>query len=43
LFIDQGMDKLVLVDFGISKIIENPSELLTTICGSPGYTGNLII
>ncbi|KAG4098826.1 Pkinase-domain-containing protein [Neocallimastix lanati (nom. inval.)] len=43
LFIDEGMDKLVLVDFGISKIIEGPSELLTTVCGSPGYTAPEIL
>lgn len=43
LFIDEGMDKLVLVDFGISKIIEEPQELLTTVCGSPGYTAPEIL
>jgi len=43
LFIDEGMDKLVLVDFGISKVIEGPSELLTTVCGSPGYTAPEIL
>jgi len=43
LFIDEGMDKLVLVDFGISKIIDDPSALLTTVCGSPGYTAPEIL
>jgi len=43
LFKDEGVDKLVLVDFGISKIIEDPSDLLTTICGSPGYTAPEIL
>lgn len=29
---------LVIVDFGIAKVMSNPADMLTTVCGSPGYT-----
>ncbi|OZJ05277.1 hypothetical protein BZG36_01936 [Bifiguratus adelaidae] len=28
---------LVICDFGIAKLVEDPNSLLTTMCGSPGY------
>jgi len=34
---------LLLCDFGISKMIESSEELLTTVCGSPGYTAPEIL
>ncbi|ORY36783.1 Pkinase-domain-containing protein, partial [Neocallimastix californiae] len=34
---------LLLCDFGISKMIESPEEMLTTVCGSPGYTAPEIL
>jgi len=34
---------LLLCDFGISKMVESPEELLTTVCGSPGYTAPEIL
>jgi len=34
---------LLLCDFGISKMIESPEDMLTTVCGSPGYTAPEIL
>ncbi|KAI9029307.1 kinase-like domain-containing protein [Hyaloraphidium curvatum] len=39
LFLNKSPDSpLVIVDFGIAKVMDDPSDLLTTVCGSPGYT-----
>jgi len=40
LFKDKAPDsQLVLVDFGISKVLEGQTgNVMTTVCGSPGYT-----
>jgi serine/threonine protein kinase len=39
IFLNKSMDSpLVIVDFGIAKVMQNPQDLLTTVCGSPGYT-----
>lgn len=35
--------ELLLCDFGISKMIDSPEEMLTTVCGSPGYTAPEIL
>ena len=29
--------KLLITDFGLSKLLKNHNEVLTTACGTPGY------
>ncbi|PVZ97750.1 hypothetical protein BB558_006282 [Smittium angustum] len=44
LFLNQEPDSpLVLADFGISRITETEDEILTTVCGSYGYTAPEIL
>ncbi|KAI8871046.1 calcium/calmodulin-dependent protein kinase 1 [Ramicandelaber brevisporus] len=34
---------LLLADFGISKLMRNDTDVMTTVCGSPGYTAPEIL
>jgi calcium/calmodulin-dependent protein kinase I len=34
---DHNDDQLVIADFGIASSLSSENELLTTMCGSPGY------
>ena len=35
--------KLIIVDFGLSAKLDNPSDTLTRACGSPGYVSPELI
>ncbi|KAH8916257.1 Pkinase-domain-containing protein [Atractiella rhizophila] len=39
LYREQGSNELVIADFGIAKHLSSSDEMLTTVCGSPGYAG----
>lgn len=41
LYRSKDADDLVIADFGIAKHLEEDNEILTTVCGSPGYAGSL--
>jgi len=40
---DQNDDQLVIADFGIARSLSSETELLTTMCGSPGYAAPEIL
>ncbi|KNZ61314.1 CAMK/CAMK1 protein kinase [Puccinia sorghi] len=40
---DQNDDQLVIADFGIARSLSSDTELLTTMCGSPGYAAPEIL
>ncbi|CAD6565484.1 MAG: hypothetical protein CYPHOPRED_005659 [Cyphobasidiales sp. Tagirdzhanova-0007] len=43
LFEHPDSDNLLIADFGIARHLATPDEVLTTLAGSPGYAGKLIV